>query len=202
MHILLIRHGQTVMNAAHTIDTAAPGALLTARGHEQAASLVPRLVGQPLDALYVSILERTHQTAEPLAAARGLVPIEREGLREVEAGTWEGLNTPEAYDGYYSTLVSWFHGDTATRLGGGVTGKETLDRFDTSIREIERTGAENIAIVSHGAMIGLWAGIRAQGLSEEHLQAKHLDNTGICIIEGTLDTGYRALSWAGSPIDR
>lgn len=200
MRIHLIRHGQTEMNAIHTIDTDVPGALLTEKGHGQAASLVSRLDGVPVDVLYVSNLTRTHQTAAPFAQARGLDPIERAGLKEVEAGIWEGGHDDVAYQGYYSAMLAWFDGKMDVRMGEGVTGAETMDRFDTVIREIELSGAQDVAIVSHGAMIGCWAGIRAEGLTQHHLIDRHLDNTGMCVVEGSLDSGYRAISWAGEAI--
>ena len=200
MRIHLIRHGQTEMNAKHTIDTDVPGALLTPKGHGQAAALVERLDGVPCEALYVSTLTRTHQTAAPFATARALEPIERAGLKEVEAGIWEGGADETAYRGYYSAMLAWFDGKLDVRMGDGVTGTETMDRFDSVVREIEKTGVRDVAIVSHGAMIGVWAGMRASGLTHHHLIDKHLDNTGICVVEGSLDRGYRAISWAGEAL--
>ncbi|MCF2706392.1 histidine phosphatase family protein [Arcanobacterium haemolyticum] len=195
MRIHLIRHGETELNAIHTIDTAFPGAPLTDRGREQARNLVERLDGIEFDALYVSSLRRTHQTAAPLAQARGLTPIERPGLREIEAGSWELGDSDDEYRGYFATLLSWIDGDLSVAQGGGVRGEETLARFDAVIREIEESGAQSVAVFSHGAMIGCWSAIRAEGITERAIFDRHLPNTGMCVIEGSLDEGYRALSW-------
>jgi broad specificity phosphatase PhoE len=67
VRLLLIRHAETTANAERLLDTAPPGADLTDLGRTQAAELVESLAEIPLDALYVSDLVRTHQTAAPLA---------------------------------------------------------------------------------------------------------------------------------------
>jgi len=89
VRLLLIRHGQTSSNVERLLDTAVPGADLTDEGREQAEQLVGKLEQQPLEAIYVSDLVRTQQTAAPLAKARGLEPVIRPGLREIQAGDYE-----------------------------------------------------------------------------------------------------------------
>jgi probable phosphoglycerate mutase len=49
-----------------------------------------RLAGERLSALFITPLQRTAQTAAPLAAATGLEPVVRADLREVHLGEWEG----------------------------------------------------------------------------------------------------------------
>ena len=63
---------------------------LAPEGLEQAALVAERLRGEPLSALFVTPLQRTAQTAAPLAAATGLEPVVIEDLREVHLGEWEG----------------------------------------------------------------------------------------------------------------
>ena len=63
---------------------------LAPEGREQALAVAERLHGEPLRALFVTPLQRTSQTAEPLAAASGLRPQVIEDLREVHLGEWEG----------------------------------------------------------------------------------------------------------------
>ncbi len=200
MRIQLIRHGQTPMNVAQVIDTAAPGAPLTELGHEQAARLPDRLGAIPLESIYVSNLIRTQQTAAPLAVSRGMDPVIREGIREIQAGTLEMGDTKEDYDAYFRTIVSWFDGDLTKRMGGLESGHEVLGRFDDVVREIEETGASDVALVSHGGVIVLWAGMRAAGLSADKVIGHHPENTGICVVEGSLTSGFRAVSWMGDEI--
>jgi broad specificity phosphatase PhoE len=70
MTILLVRHGETPLNAARVLQP--PDTPLSERGLAQAAALAERLAGQPLAGILSSDLQRAHDTARPLAAATGL----------------------------------------------------------------------------------------------------------------------------------
>lgn len=91
--ILLIRHGES---RAATPDDPFPlvdghgDPELHANGREQARRVGERLKGQPITAVYVSNLRRTHETAAPLCAHLGLEPRIDPDLREVFLGEWEG----------------------------------------------------------------------------------------------------------------
>ena len=91
--VLLVRHGES--EAAHPdrpfplVDGHGDPALHP-NGRAQAERVGARLAQERVDAIYVTSLRRTHETAAPLAAALGLVPIVEAGLREVHLGEWEG----------------------------------------------------------------------------------------------------------------
>ena len=68
---LLIRHGLTDA-VGHVMTGHEAGVHLNATGRDQAASLPQRLGMVPLHAIYASPLERTRETAQPVADARGL----------------------------------------------------------------------------------------------------------------------------------
>ena len=56
----------------------------------QAEQVGERLARHPIDAIYVTTLRRTQQTAAPLAARLGIEPVVEPDLREVHLGEWEG----------------------------------------------------------------------------------------------------------------
>jgi ribonuclease H / adenosylcobalamin/alpha-ribazole phosphatase len=88
----LVRHGQSVANAAGLIDTAAPGTGLTRLGEEQAQKIANVLAAKaPVAAIFASQLIRTQQTAAPLAAALGMNVQVLPGLNEINAGDFNGL---------------------------------------------------------------------------------------------------------------
>ena len=200
MKLRLIRHGQTPNNVARVLDTAEPGALLTQLGHDQAGALPQKLVTVSIDSLYVSTLTRTQLTAQPLARARELDPQIRQGSREIQAGLLEGGTSKEDFDSYYGTLVSWFDGDLNRKMGGGESGFDVLERFDSVVSEAEASGVESVAFISHGGVISTWSALRAAGISGDFVLAHHPANTGIVELEGSLSEGYRALSWMGERI--
>jgi probable phosphomutase (TIGR03848 family) len=90
--VILLRHGRSVSNTAHTLAGRSEGVELDARGVSQADALVERLAGLPITALVRSPLLRCRLTLEPLAAALGLEPLIDERLSEVDYGQWTGRN--------------------------------------------------------------------------------------------------------------
>ena len=91
--ILLVRHGESAPAIPGTPFALVDGhgdPELHPDGHEQAIKVGERLRHDSIDAIYVTTLTRTHQTAAPLAAALGMQPTVIADLREVFLGDWEG----------------------------------------------------------------------------------------------------------------
>lgn len=91
--ILLVRHGESAEAGEGDLFALVDGRgdpELSETGHVQARALALRLAGMPIDALYVTQLRRTAETAAPLAECLGLVPMIEPGLVEVHMGAWEG----------------------------------------------------------------------------------------------------------------
>lgn len=88
--VLLVRHGQTP-TTGKLLPGRAPGLHLADTGRTQAAVAAERIAALPrVDAVYASPLERTRETAAPIAAAlKQRVRIER-GLLECDFGDWTG----------------------------------------------------------------------------------------------------------------
>lgn len=87
---LLIRHGETDYNKKMHIAGRLPGVHLNKKGQQQAQSIAEKLAGLPVKAIYSSPLERTLETAEPLARALNLEVIPIPGLLETDCGEWQG----------------------------------------------------------------------------------------------------------------
>jgi len=91
--ILLVRHGES--RPARPDD---PFPLLDGHGdpelavagRDQALRIGARLRHLPIDAVYVTKLRRTQETAAPLCAHLGIEPIIEPNLHEVHLGEWEG----------------------------------------------------------------------------------------------------------------
>ncbi|WP_210584904.1 histidine phosphatase family protein [Streptomyces sp. GESEQ-35] len=202
MRLLLIRHGQTPSNVEYLLDTAVPGPGLTALGERQAALLPEALADEDIDALYVSTMVRTRLTAAPLAAARGLDMLVRDGIRELSAGDLEML-PGDADHGriYMQTVFAWAAGDVELRMPGGESGTEALGRYDAVVAEAAGSGAGTVAMVSHGAAIRMWTAARADNVDIAFAAAHPLDNTGVVVLEGSPSDGWKALSWAGAVVE-
>jgi probable phosphomutase (TIGR03848 family) len=90
MTVILLRHGRSVSNVAHTLAGRAAGVELDDKGQDQAKTLVERVRGLPIKALVRSPLLRCRQTLEPLSVELGLDPVIDERLIEVDYGSWTG----------------------------------------------------------------------------------------------------------------
>jgi len=191
---VLIRHGQTAANIAERLDTVAPGAGLTELGHHQAAAIPAVMAATPVDAIFVSPLIRTWQTAAPLAAARGLKVRTVAGLTEVSAGVRNGEQGADVVADYHRVIMSWPTG-SAERLFGGESGPEFLARFDAALESICATGITNGVVVSHGSALRCWAAARAGDITVEDALNGVLDNTGSITIERQHGGGWRVTDW-------
>jgi len=161
--ILLVRHGES---AAAVPDRPFPlrdghgDPALHPEGREQAVALGRRLAaehraGDRIDAIYVTTLRRTHETAAPLARELGLEPVEVADLREVFLGEWEGGGFRRmAAEGHPA-----FKRMQERERWDEVPGAETREAFSARLRAgIEAIAAAHpggrVVSVSHGGTIG------------------------------------------------
>jgi 2,3-bisphosphoglycerate-dependent phosphoglycerate mutase len=156
--LVLVRHGQSEPYVDGTTFPLAGGhgdPPLSPEGQAQAWLVSGRLAAEGIDAIYVSTLRRTAQTAAPLAERLGLEMRVLAGLREVHLGEWEG--------GLYRKMVA--DGDpTALRMFAEerwdvIPGAEAAEHFAARIRSgIRRIAARNrgqrVAVFAHGGVIG------------------------------------------------
>lgn len=193
MRLVLVRHGQTSSNVRGLLDTAEPGAELTALGHRQARALPRALADERVDAVFASTLTRTQQTAAPLARALGLSVEVRDGLREVSAGDLEMAGDHVAVSRYLGTIVRWAAGDLDARVPGGEDGAAVLRRFDSVVDEVAG-GADVAVVVSHGAMIRAWTAARCADVTAEFIAENALSNTGAVVLDGD-PSHWRLTRW-------
>ena len=156
--ILLVRHGESA--PAHPDR---PFALRDGHGDppldpvgvQQAELLADRLQHEPVDAIYVTTLCRTVETAAPLAARLGITPVVEPDLREVFLGEWEGGALREraaAGDPIFARIFTEERWDV-------IPGAEDHDAFDARtwnalIRIVESHPDQRVMAVSHGGVIG------------------------------------------------
>lgn len=196
MRLFLIRHGQTPSNVIGALDTLVPGPGLTELGHQQATLVGAALAAEPIDAVFASSQLRAQLTAQPLATHRGVELQVRDGLREITAGELEMLTDRSAVMEYVETCIAWATGDLALRMRGGESGHEVFGRFNTVLDEIAETGHENVAVVSHGAMLRAWLGHTVGDVGGRISTTAPLPNTGVIVVNGS-QSGWNVESWLG-----
>ncbi len=92
--IVLVRHGSTSTTGA-VLPGRAPGLHLSDTGRAQAEAVAARIGPLRPSAVYASPLERTRETAAPIARACGLRVRRSAGLLECDFGEWTGRALPE-----------------------------------------------------------------------------------------------------------
>lgn len=198
MRLLLIRHGESQANVVGGMDTSAPGPDLTDKGRAQATSLVARLSGESVEAVYASTLVRAQQSAQPLADSLGLPVHVRDGLREVRVGELEAKSDPAAVAAYRAVYRQWLEGDPEQVLPGGESARQAVARFDAVVREIEAEHADGtVAVFTHGSALRLWAVFASDNVTPDFGLA-YIDNVAVVVVAGTAETGRRILSWDGA----
>lgn len=164
MRIYLIRYGQTASNARRIFDSGPPDAHLSDLNRKQTAGLVGAFCGVRLDAIYVSSLHRTGETAESLTLSRDIGPVEPGGLWEIKAGFWKSGSDEPACRDCSGAVQQWFSGRLEKRMGGGITRADVFEWCDAAIDSTEASGAHTAAAVDYGAAIGLWTYMRTSDI--------------------------------------
>jgi probable phosphoglycerate mutase len=162
--LLLVRHGESAPTGDHVDHPVVDGHSdppLDPVGVAQADRVADRLVasGEPIAAIYATTLQRTAQTAAPLAHRLGITVRVEPDLREVYLGEWEATFRQHASEGH----------PLARRMGveerwDVIPGAESNEAVAARVRDaVGRLAAahrdETIVVVTHGGVI-------AQVLSE------------------------------------
>ena len=157
--IILIRHGASadaIPGERFDLVDGHGDPPLSPAGQEQARAVADRLAGEALDALFVTGLTRTVQTAAPLAERLGVEPRVVTDLREVRLGDWEGGEfriRAQNRDPVAMQAVAEERWDV-------IPGAETMEVLAERVRRgidaiLEQTGPDGrAAAVLHGGIIG------------------------------------------------
>ena len=153
--LYLARHGATQLTAEDRFSGAI-GVDLSDEGRRQAARLGQRLHDEGICSVYSSPLSRTMETARLVADPLGLAIVERDGLREISHGHWEGLTRREVEARFPDEYAAWEEDPFTFAPSGGESGVAVLARALPVIREIVMSHAGGqVLVVSHKATLRL-----------------------------------------------
>ena len=155
---LLIRHGESAR-----ADPDRPFDLvdgqgdpdLAPEGREHAERVADRLQDVPFDALYVTTLRRTAQTAAPLAARLGITPRTEADLREVHLGDWEGGQFRVRVAEQHPTVLRMHAEQRWDVIPGAEPAADFAARVGGAIKRLAAAHPDQrIAVFTHGGVIG------------------------------------------------
>jgi len=151
--IVAIRHGETAWN----VDTRIQGQLdvpLNDKGLWQAQRVAQSLADEGITVLYASDLQRAWQTAQPLAAACGVVANPETGLRERAFGVFEGLTWAEIERDHPVESERWRRREPGFGPAGGERLADFFDRCVGCVTALARRHpGEVLALVAHGGVL-------------------------------------------------
>ncbi len=156
--VLLVRHGES-----EAADPDRPFPLVDGRGdpelsplgREQAARVADRLARSHLDAIYVTSLRRTVETAAPLVKRLGLVPNVEPALAEVRLGEWEAGTYRQRISEGDPLALKIFEQERWDLIPGAESNESVTARVGAAIELIaERHRGERVVCFAHGGTIG------------------------------------------------
>lgn len=146
---ILVRHGETDWNRDGRFQGHADPPL-NARGRRQAQALADLLTGERIDAIYSSDLRRAYETAQAVAARRGLDVVVDPELRERDVGEWSGLTLPEIEERFPEELRRFRDGGRSI----GESREALTDRVVGATRRIAAAHPDGqVLVVSHGGAL-------------------------------------------------
>ena len=174
MAIILVRHGETALNAARVMQPA--DTPLSERGRAQADAVGRRLQSHRCSGIVSSDLPRAWQTATAIAAHSGLSPTPSALLHERNFGALRGQP--------YDTLGF----EPLTMAGAppfGESAREFSDRvaqaFDAML-QWHQAASGDLVVVTHGLLIRVLLTDWLQ-LDAESLAGLHLGNTSVSMFD-------------------
>lgn len=157
-----VRHGETLFNVQNRMQGWCDSPL-TEKGIGNAREAKKCLAEVPLKAAYTSTSERCRDTCAIIVEGRGVPVYESKGLKEVNFGTWEGVEVAPHLAEINRRRGTGIHWDDC----GGDSNESFAKRVKETYKKIyEECGDQDqILIVSHGAawlwMQGILLGINS-----------------------------------------
>ncbi len=156
--VLLWRHGRTAFNHESRFQGQLDVALDEV-GIEQAQRGARLLAGQITEfgpgpvRLLTSDLARASMTAAALGELLNIAPEPDQRLREINAGSWQGLTSAQITQQWPEEYEAWRRGDDV-RLGGGETRGEAAARGASCISDVAASmNGGTLVCASHGATL-------------------------------------------------
>ena len=197
--VILVRHGHTP-TTGKILPGRTKGLHLSDLGKEQAERVASHLSSlNSISAVYSSPMERTFETAKPIAKAFGKSVLKHQGLIEADFGKWTGRKLSEL-----RKLKDWEKvqkNPSLFRFPDGESFMEMQSRMVTTVTNIcENHRGEIIVAVSHADTIKAFL-TAALGTPLDLFQRLHISPCSVSpVIFGTQSPFVLAVNSTGSDI--
>ncbi len=204
MRIYFVRHGQSEANVQMVISNRDLFHPLTELGWQQAEALARSLADVPLAAIYSSPIVRAAQTAQIVAAARGL-PVElADALREPDCGIMEGRSDEDAWAEHDRVMRDWVVlRQFDSRIEGGERYSDLRARFVPFIDRLITAHGDsdhNLLLITHGSLLYLMLPLVLSNIDLATVGDYPMPNTAVIIAEKQANE-LRCLTWCDCDFD-
>jgi broad specificity phosphatase PhoE len=186
LRLIIIRHAQTVWNAAGRIQGQADPELSEA-GREQCETVANRLANTPIDALYTSDLVRARETAEAVASRHPGLSVQVEaGLREIDLGAWEGATRETLMAGWPGLFTQWQQQPSWDLVPDGEGGLAFQARILGAFERIAAAATDDasVAVVTHIGVIRTLLSTIVGASPHDPRWPWAIDNTALTLLVG------------------
>ncbi|MDN5343056.1 MAG: hypothetical protein PWP28_1931 [Oceanotoga sp.] len=186
MNIYLTRHGQTEWNIQKKFQ-GWKNSNLTEIGKKQAELLSKRLKKIKIDKIYTSPLKRAYETSEIIKNNRKMPIIEKEGLKEIYLGEFEGKNYEKIKESNKlpKQLYNFWYEPENYKPDKGETFQELKKRVENTLYQIinENNESSDILIVTHGVTLKMIFLILLNENIKNIWKTTYTENTSLSLFE-------------------
>ena len=135
LRIVLVRHGETDWNKSKKFQ-GQRNIGLNEKGRAQAEALASALKEEPLKVIYSSPIARAVETAEIINRYHNVSLEQRDGLKEMNVGDFEGLQLKDLAGDYSQFFQEWLEDAVLVRMPNGETLQEVQERAWSVLEEV------------------------------------------------------------------
>ncbi len=180
--LYLVRHGTTEWNREEIFRGRAD-CPLNETGLAEARAVAGYFQDVEIDRIYSSPLSRAAQTAEAVAAQKGLPVVRHLSFTDLDFGEWQGVPLREVRERYPEMYRTWRERPQDARFPGGETLAQVRARAWDGLLAVARENPEKTClIVSHRVVTKLLI-CAALGLDESRFWQIKQDTTAINCLE-------------------
>jgi broad specificity phosphatase PhoE len=203
MRLYFVRHGQSVANVQRVISNRDLFHPLTELGRRQAEALAQSLADVPLAVIYSSPIVRAAETAQIVAATKGL-PIQlADALREPDCGIMEGRGDEEAWAEHDRVMHDWVvQRQFDSRIEGGESYNDLRARcvpFIDRLVAAHGNSDRNVLLITHGSLLYLMLPLVLSNIDLATVGEYPMPNAAVIIAEKRANE-LECLEWCGKPV--
>lgn len=153
MEVIILRHGETELNAQAKVQGASVDPSLSESGRNYAEKAAKNFDASQFDAIYVSPLKRAQETAKIFVGERSYEIDDR--IQEFNFGSWDGLPVAILKEKYPDAFDK--QGFTNPKMYKYAKNIESRDHFESRLAEffdelIQKHPNDKVLVVCHGVV--------------------------------------------------